>query len=50
MPDTIDRIHGWFCRRQLVGIRDQNPDNTPAMLVVDNSVFHDNPGRDFAVL
>jgi hypothetical protein len=25
-----------------VGIRDQNPDNTPASLVVDNSVFHDN--------
>jgi hypothetical protein len=23
-------------------IRDQNPDNTPASLVVDNSVFHDN--------
>ena len=24
------------------GIRDQNPDNTPASLVVDNSAFHDN--------
>lgn len=24
------------------GIRDQTPDNTPASLVVDNSVFHDN--------